>query len=94
MPAAVPVIDIAPWLAGDPAGGAAAAAQVDRALQDVGFFLITGHGVPAGLRAEVRAQHLLHDRLRDLLARLGEPLVPAGDQPERTVEVGDAAPGQ
>jgi len=56
MPAAVPVIDIAPWLAGDPAGGAAAAAQVDRALQDVGFFLITGHGVPAGLRAEVRAQ--------------------------------------
>jgi isopenicillin N synthase-like dioxygenase len=56
MASAVPVIDIAPWLAGDPAGRATAAAQVDHALQSVGFFLITGHGVPAALRAEVRAQ--------------------------------------
>jgi isopenicillin N synthase-like dioxygenase len=56
MTAAVPVIDIAPWLSGDPAGSAAAAAQVDHALQTVGFFLVTGHGVPVELRAEVRAQ--------------------------------------
>jgi isopenicillin N synthase-like dioxygenase len=56
MPSAVPVIDVAPWLAGDPAGAAAAAAQVDQALKDVGFFLITGHGVPPELRAEARAQ--------------------------------------
>jgi isopenicillin N synthase-like dioxygenase len=56
MTAAVPVIDIAPWLSGDPAGSKAAAAQVDHALQSVGFFLITGHGVPAELRAGVRAQ--------------------------------------
>jgi isopenicillin N synthase-like dioxygenase len=56
MPSSVPVIDIAPWLAGDPSGRAAAAAQVDDALQRVGFFLITGHGVPSELRAQVRAQ--------------------------------------
>ena len=56
MTAAVPVIDVAPWLSGDPAGRAAAAAQVDQALQSLGFFLITGHGVPKELRAQVRAQ--------------------------------------
>lgn len=49
----VPVIDIAPWL--DGSDGAAVAAQVDAALQDVGFFLITGHGVPASARAAVRS---------------------------------------
>jgi isopenicillin N synthase-like dioxygenase len=56
MTAAVPVIDVAPWLNGDPDGSAAAAAPVDQALQSVGFFLVTGHGVPAELRAKVRAQ--------------------------------------
>jgi isopenicillin N synthase-like dioxygenase len=56
VPAAVPVIDIAPWLSGDPDGSAAAAAQVDHALRSVGFFLITGHGVPPELRARVRAE--------------------------------------
>jgi len=55
MPSAVPVVDLAPWLAGDPAARAAVAAQVDEALQSCGFFLITGHGVPDGLRRQVRA---------------------------------------
>jgi isopenicillin N synthase-like dioxygenase len=48
----VPVIDIASWL--DGSDRASVAAQVDAALQDVGFFLITGHGVPASARAAVR----------------------------------------
>jgi isopenicillin N synthase-like dioxygenase len=52
---AVPVIDLSPWRHGDAAARAAVAAQVDEALQSVGFFLITGHEVPAGLRAQVRA---------------------------------------
>jgi isopenicillin N synthase-like dioxygenase len=56
MPSAVPVIDLTPWLGGGAAGRAAVAAQVDEALQSVGFFLISGHGVPGGLRAEVREQ--------------------------------------
>jgi isopenicillin N synthase-like dioxygenase len=55
MPSPVPVIDLAPWFAGDAAGRAAVAAQVDAALQSVGFFLISGHGVPDDLRAAVRA---------------------------------------
>ena len=56
MPSSVPVIDLRPWFHGDEQARAAVAAQVDQALQDVGFFLITGHGVPDDLRAEVRAQ--------------------------------------
>ena len=56
MSSSVPVIDLAPWSGGDEAGRAAVAAQVDAALQSVGFFLISGHGVPDDLRARVRAQ--------------------------------------
>src|SRR5215472_15463758 len=56
MQPSVPVIDISPWLSGGQAERAGVAAQVDAALQSVGFFLITGHGVPDELRARVRAQ--------------------------------------
>jgi isopenicillin N synthase-like dioxygenase len=51
----VPVVDLTPWFAGDPAGRRAVAEQVDAALRTAGFLLVTGHGVPTELRAEVRA---------------------------------------
>ena len=54
MSGAVPIIDLAPWFAGGD-GRAEVAAQVDEALRTAGFLLITGHGVPDELRAEVRA---------------------------------------
>jgi isopenicillin N synthase-like dioxygenase len=54
MASAVPIIDLTPWFAGDADGRAAVAAQVDAALTDVGFLLVTGHGVPASLRTDVR----------------------------------------
>ncbi len=54
MSSSVPVIDLTPWYSGDPAARAAVAARVDAALRGVGFFLITGHGVPDSLRAAVR----------------------------------------
>jgi isopenicillin N synthase-like dioxygenase len=50
---AVPVIDLTAWFDGSDRAGVAA--QVDAALQDVGFFLVTGHGVPAAARAAVRS---------------------------------------
>jgi isopenicillin N synthase-like dioxygenase len=56
MQPSVPVIDLTPWLSGGQAGRAGVATQVDAALQSVGFFLITGHGVPDELRTRVRAQ--------------------------------------
>jgi isopenicillin N synthase-like dioxygenase len=55
MASAVPIIDLTPWFGGDADGRAAVAAQVDAALQDVGFLLVTGHRVPVQLRDAVRS---------------------------------------
>src|ERR1035437_4685393 len=55
MPPSVPTIDLTPWFAGDAHARAGIARQVDAALRDVGFMLVTGHGVPRALRDEVRA---------------------------------------
>ncbi|MDQ2750391.1 MAG: isopenicillin N synthase family oxygenase [Actinomycetota bacterium] len=54
MPSNVPIIDLSPWFEGSVDGRAAVAAHVDAALQDVGFFLVTGHRVPKELRNSVR----------------------------------------
>jgi isopenicillin N synthase-like dioxygenase len=51
--AEVRVIDVAPYLAGGPAGKARVADQVDAACRETGFLVITGHGVPERLIAEV-----------------------------------------
>ena len=59
----IPVIDVADCLAGRDGALAAAARQVRAALTTVGFFVLTGHGVPAALIertfAEARRFHLL-----------------------------------
>jgi isopenicillin N synthase-like dioxygenase len=43
---AVPVIDIGPFLSGDPAGARAVAEAVREACEGIGFFTVTGHRVP------------------------------------------------
>lgn len=48
-PTAVPVIDIAPFLAGSAEGKRAVAEQVGRACSEIGFLTIVGHGVPREL---------------------------------------------
>ena len=53
--AAVPTIDMAPFLAGRPGAAAAAGRAIDRACRETGFLTIVGHGVPAPLIAETRA---------------------------------------
>ncbi|MFN2562428.1 MAG: isopenicillin N synthase family dioxygenase [Jatrophihabitans sp.] len=53
-PSSVPLIDLQPWFEGDHAERAEVAAAVDAALQDVGFLLVTGHGVPRSARDAVR----------------------------------------
>lgn len=50
----VPVIDIAPFLAGDAAAKRAVAAEVGRAVHEIGFLAIVGHGVDPALIAGVR----------------------------------------
>jgi isopenicillin N synthase-like dioxygenase len=49
----VPVVDIAPFLSGRPAGKRAVARQIAQACTDIGFFTIVGHGVPADLVSEM-----------------------------------------
>ena len=44
--AVVPVIDTAPFRFGDPAARRTAVAAVEHACEHVGFFVITGHGLP------------------------------------------------
>ncbi|GAA3103953.1 isopenicillin N synthase family dioxygenase [Streptomyces echinatus] len=51
----IPTVDLRPWLSGDAELRAALAVTVDRALQNAGFLLITGHGVEPGLRARLRS---------------------------------------
>jgi isopenicillin N synthase-like dioxygenase len=41
----VPVIDLKPYKDGTPAGKAATAAQVGQACRDIGFLVVTGHGI-------------------------------------------------
>jgi isopenicillin N synthase-like dioxygenase len=50
----VPLIDLEPWFHGDEKDRAHVAAGVDAALQDSGFLLITGHGVPTEVRTRTR----------------------------------------
>ncbi|GAA2909847.1 2-oxoglutarate and iron-dependent oxygenase domain-containing protein [Streptosporangium fragile] len=50
----VPIIDLTPWFHGGDDDRAKVAGQVDAALREIGFLLVTGHGVPAGLRADLR----------------------------------------
>src|SRR5258707_721851 len=50
----VPIIDLTPWFHGDDDDRRRVGEQVDTALREIGFLLITGHGVPAGLRDQVR----------------------------------------
>src|SRR6195952_5162087 len=50
----VPTIDLTPWYEGTPDTRADVARQLDEALQTVGFFLVTGHGVTHELRSRIR----------------------------------------
>jgi len=54
MSATVPLVDLSPWFAGTSDGRAEVAEQVDRALRESGFLLVTGHGVPDELRERTR----------------------------------------
>jgi isopenicillin N synthase-like dioxygenase len=51
---AVPTLDLTPWFQGDTDDRKEVAARVDAALTDIGFLVITGHGVPADLREGIR----------------------------------------
>jgi isopenicillin N synthase-like dioxygenase len=51
----VPLIDLSPWFAHEPAGEAQVAQAVARACEDIGFLVISGHQVPQALIDEAFA---------------------------------------
>jgi isopenicillin N synthase-like dioxygenase len=53
--AAIPVIDLGPARGGAPADRLAVARAIDAACSEVGFFTITGHGVPDRTVSDLRA---------------------------------------
>jgi len=48
------VIDLGPALGGDPAERLRVGREIDRTYREIGFFTITGHGVPDGVMDELR----------------------------------------
>lgn len=58
----IPVIDLTEFLAGKPGSQQATAQAIEQALTEVGFFVITGHSVPAALIDATFAQaRRVHD---------------------------------
>lgn len=47
----VPLIDVAPFLTGDPVGGQDVVRQVGRACESIGFLILTGHRLDPALQS-------------------------------------------
>lgn len=54
--AEIPVIDLAPLFGTDPAGLERVAGEIGKACRGIGFFYVTGHGVPQALMTRVFEQ--------------------------------------
>jgi isopenicillin N synthase-like dioxygenase len=52
----IPVLDLAPYLAGEPGSAERLAAELRHALTEIGFYFIVNHGVPAAQIREVYRQ--------------------------------------
>jgi isopenicillin N synthase-like dioxygenase len=55
MPSSIPLLDLQRWFNGSPAERAAFAAELDVALQESGFLMVAGHGIPAEWKVDLRA---------------------------------------
>jgi isopenicillin N synthase-like dioxygenase len=78
---AIPVVDIAPYRAGDPAGGKRVAEAVGEACERIGFLVIEGHGVPDALVRRVFDVSLAFFDLplpEKLAMRSDDPGIPRG----------------
>jgi isopenicillin N synthase-like dioxygenase len=85
----IPVLDIGPYLAGEPGALDAAAALLRFALEHIGFFYLAGHGVAQGLIdrifAETRRFHALplDDKLKFRLNRSNNGYMPLRGHAQR-----------
>ena len=77
-PEEIPVLDLAPYLAGEPGALQRSAPQLRRAFEEIGFYFIVGHGVPQSLvdAAFAEAERFHAQPLEDKLAvKMDETLV-------------------
>jgi isopenicillin N synthase-like dioxygenase len=96
----IPIIDIAPFLDGSPAGKREVAAALNRACEDIGFFMIKGHGVSPEMidRTYATAEAFFHLPVGEKLKiRQPAPEISRGYTPlageALSAGLGEAAPG-
>ena len=75
MSGGIPAIDIAPFLRGTDAERQAVATAVNAACEEIGFLLVTGHGIPGSLIEEMRRVSTLFFE-RPLAEKLGFRMPP------------------
>jgi isopenicillin N synthase-like dioxygenase len=86
MTTRIPVIDIAPALGGSRADRLAVAREIDRTCVDIGFFTITGHGVPADVIDSLR--RLSHEFFALPLAEKQRAIHPVPATPRGYIAMG------
>ena len=100
----IPVLDLGPFLAGEPGALARLGREVCRALEDIGFFFIKNHGVPQELVDRVFAENArfhalpLERKLSVKVDAKGIGYMPPGfqqpkysqDEPDRKPDIGEA----
>jgi len=77
-PEEIPVLDLAPYLAGEPGALERLGAELRRAFEEIGFYFIVGHGVPQSLVDAAFAEaKRFHDQPEEdkLAIRVDENLV-------------------
>ena len=88
--ARIPVLDVAPFLAGEPGAAAALAAQIKRTCEDTGLLVISNHGVPQDLieaAFAAAAAFFAQDEERKMALRIGDQNIgylPYGGQTMKT----------
>lgn len=88
--ARIPVLDVAPFLAGERGAAAALAAEIKQTCEDTGFLVISNHGIPQALidRAfGAAADFFALDEDRKMALRIGEQNIgylPYGGQTMKT----------
>lgn len=86
----IPVLDVAPYLAGAPGAAAALAQQIKRTCEDTGFLVIANHGIPQSLidRAfDAAAAFFAQDENTKMALRIGDQNIgylPYGGQTMKT----------
>ena len=71
----IPVLDIGPYLAGDPGAAAPLARAIARTCEDTGFLVVANHGVPSRLAEDtfaVAAQFFARPEPDKLALKIGK----------------------